>query len=205
MSLVNPTIIPDIQVHDLGPGASDRNITSMLAKTHPHDASRIENLPRKLTAYNYRIVVCAAIASIIVGYCLSAVATTLGQPAFYKYMHLQQKKAVDEAAYNYTVIIQGLSTSLYQAGGFFGSFFVAWTSDRYGRLRSFQIGCVIIIVGGALSAGAVDIPMFLVFRFVSGWGVGMLLVSFPMYGSELSPPRSRGLLVGHFAVGLCIG
>lgn len=168
-----------------------------------NSVSSAQGLPRKLTLYNYRCVAFAAIASIIVGYCLSAVATTLGQPAFYSYMHLSRDEA--DTSYSHTVVIQGLSTSLSQVGGFLGSIFVAWTADRYGRIRSFQIASLIIILGGALSAGAVDVPMFLVFRFVSGWGVGMLLVSFPMYAAEISPPRSRGLLVGQFAVGLCVG
>ncbi|CAK7216912.1 hypothetical protein SEUCBS140593_003026 [Sporothrix eucalyptigena] len=160
---------------------------------------------RKLTLYNYKCVAFAAIASIIIGYSLSAVATTLGQPAFYKSMDLQTDASVDKAAYNYMVVVQGLSTSLSQVGGFFGSFFVSWTADKYGRLRSFMIACVFVIVGGALTAGSVNIPMFLIFRFIGGFGVGMLLVLFPMYAAELSPPHSRGFLVGQHGAGLCIG
>jgi MFS family permease len=120
-------------------------------------------------------------------------------------MHLQTDESVDKAAYDYMVVIQGLSTSLSQAGGFFGSFFISWTADRYGRLRSFQIACLVVIIGSALTAGAVDIPMFLFFRFFGGFGIGMLLVLFPMYAAELSPPRSRGFLVGQHGAGLCVG
>ncbi|CAK7236173.1 hypothetical protein SBRCBS47491_009546 [Sporothrix bragantina] len=160
---------------------------------------------RKLTLYNYKCVAFAAIASIIIGYSLSAVATTLGQPAFYKSMKLQTDESVDKAAYDYMVVIQGLSTSLSQVGGFFGSFFVAWTADKYGRLRSFQLACVFVILGGALTAGSVNVPMFLIFRIIGGFGVGMLLVLFPMYAAEISPPHSRGFLVGQHGAGLCIG
>lgn len=120
-------------------------------------------------------------------------------------MHLQTDASVDKAAYDYMVVIQGLSTSLSQAGGFFGSFFVAWTADKFGRLRSFQMACLIVIIGGALTAGSVDIPMFLFFRFFGGFGIGMLLVLFPMYAAELSPPHSRGFLVGQHGAGLCVG
>ncbi|CAK7229976.1 hypothetical protein SCUCBS95973_007416 [Sporothrix curviconia] len=153
---------------------------------------------RKLTLYNYKCVAFAAIASIIIGYSLSAVATTLGQPAFYKSMNLQTDASVDKAVYDYMVVIQGLSMSLSQVGGFFGSFFVAWTADK-------SPACLFVIVGGALTAGSVNVPMFLVFRIIGGFGVGMLLVLFPMYAAEISPPHSRGFLVGQHGAGLCIG
>lgn len=47
--------------------------------------------------------------------------------------------------------------------------------------------------------------MLLVFRFVNGLGVGMLLVVTPMYLSELSPPQTRGFLVGQHGAFLAIG
>jgi MFS family permease len=47
--------------------------------------------------------------------------------------------------------------------------------------------------------------MFLVFRFVNGVGVGMLLAVTPMYQAELSPPRSRGFLVGQHGFFLAVG
>ncbi|EXJ83947.1 hypothetical protein A1O3_04614 [Capronia epimyces CBS 606.96] len=177
----------------------------MAPHTSPPGAVHIEHIPRAVTFYNYKCVAFAAIASVIIGYCLSAVATTLGQPAFYKYMKLQTDESVDKDAYDYMVVVQGLSSSLSQAGGFFGSIFTSWSADRYGRLRSFQLACLIVIIGGALTAGAVDIPMFLFFRLFGGFGVGMLLVLFPMYAAELSPPRARGLLVGQHGAGLCVG
>lgn len=41
------------------------------------DVVNARDLPRKLTLYNYKCVAFAAVGSIIIGYCLSAVATTL--------------------------------------------------------------------------------------------------------------------------------
>jgi hypothetical protein len=49
-------------------------------------------------------------------------------------------------------------------------------------------------LGGALTAGSVGVPMFLAFRFLAGFGIGVLLVLFPIYAAGLSPPHSRGLL-----------
>jgi MFS family permease len=61
------------------------------------------------------------------------------------------------------------------------------------------------IIGSAVQASAVNIPMLLVFRFINGLGVGMLLVVTPMYLSELSPPQTRGFLVGQHGAFLAIG
>jgi len=43
-----------------------------------------------------------------------------------------------------------------------------------------QLGAVILILGAALCAGSVNIPMFLVARFISGWGIGILICVIPM-------------------------
>lgn len=44
--------------------------------------------------------------------------------------------------------------------------------------------------------------MFMVFRVVSGIGSGMVFANTPVYMSEISPPRTRGLLVGLYGVGV---
>ncbi len=62
-----------------------------------------------------------------------------------------------------------------------GSLSTAYTSEKLGRLRSIQISCVVCVVGGALMTGAVGVPMFLISRFIMGWGVGMVVC-----GSEKS-------------------
>ena len=47
--------------------------------------------------------------------------------------------------------------------------------------------------------------MFIFFRFVTGWGIGALVALVPLYQSEISPPKIRGLLVGMHGVLLCVG
>lgn len=47
--------------------------------------------------------------------------------------------------------------------------------------------------------------MFLAGRFVSGLGVGMMQVSVPIYQSELSPAKQRGLMVGGHGVLIVCG
>ena len=56
--------------------------------------------------------------------------------------------------------------------------------------------CVLNVISAALEGGSVHVAMFLVARFLSGIGVGMIQVSVPIYQSELSPAKQRGRMVG---------
>ena len=40
------------------------------------------------------------------------------------------------------------------------------------------------------------VQMFIVARFIMGFGIGILVTLVPLYQSEVSPPESRGLMVG---------
>jgi MFS family permease len=77
-----------------------------------------------------------------------------------------------------------------------GSFGQAWISNRYGRMNATRVAAVLITIGNALQAGAPHIAMFFVGRYIAGLGCGMVITNTPVYLSEISPPHSRGLLVG---------
>ena len=64
---------------------------------------------------------------------------------------------------------------------------------------------MITMVGGALQSGSVHIAMYLVARFVTGFGIGGLVMLVPLWQSEVSPPAHRGLLVGLHGVSILIG
>lgn len=94
---------------------------------------------------------------------------------------------------------------LYQAGGLLGVISCNWEADKLGRRMALFINAIITVIGGALQAGSVDVGMFIFFRFVTGWGIGALVALVPLYQSEVSPPKIRGLLVGMHGVLLCVG
>lgn len=54
-----------------------------------------------------------------------------------------------------------------------GCWTMGWMCDAFGRKRALIIATLLAFVGGALQAGAVAIPMFLVSRWLSGYGVGI--------------------------------
>lgn len=65
--------------------------------------------------------------------------------------------------------IKGALNSLFYAGGFFGCIFNSWYIDRFGRKASIGTACIIMIVSSALCAGSVNVTMFIIFRFFTGW------------------------------------
>lgn len=141
------------------------------------------------TAYNIRIILILTLGSLTYGYGLSVISNTIGQPGFLAYFNLA-------ANATYATQIIGAVNGIFSAGGAVGCVTVAWTSNRFGRKWSMNVGSVVCIVGGALQAGSIDAAMFIVARFITGWGMGMLAVLIPIYQAEVSPPGSRGLLVG---------
>ncbi|RAH54477.1 sugar transporter family protein [Aspergillus piperis CBS 112811] len=150
-----------------------------------------------LSAYNASIIAFATFGSITYGYCASIISSTLGQPTFVSYFKLG---TADNAS-----ALEGAMNGLFQAGGLFGTLLSAWVADRYGRCKAIFMYTVITIIGGALQTGSVHIAMFLVARFITGLGIGGLLMLVPLWQSEVSPPGHRGLLVGLHGVSILIG
>lgn len=53
-----------------------------------------------------------------------------------------------------------------------GCWTMGWMCDALGRKKSLWIATIISLIGGALQAGAAALPMFLVARWLTGYGVG---------------------------------
>ncbi|KAH7928789.1 general substrate transporter [Leucogyrophana mollusca] len=148
---------------------------------------------RHYSAYNIRTILILTLGSLTYGYAHSVMVNTLGQPGFLDYFDLATNPARAEE-------ITGAINGIFSAGGTIGALTAGYMSDRYGRKITMNVAAVISVLGGVLLAGAVNTAMFLVGRIVSGWGVGMLVVLIPIFQAEVSPPSSRGLLVGQHGV-----
>ena len=122
------------------------------------------HLPSKLLNISFQIVVFVALGSLTYGYCASIIATTLGQPSFLAYFELATRSNATQ--------LTGAINGLFQAGGFLGTLSCTQTADAVGRRRALFIGAVFAIVGGALQAGSVHIAMYIVARFITGFGIG---------------------------------
>jgi MFS family permease len=69
-------------------------------------------------------------------------------------------------------------------------------ADMLGRRWTIFVGSVISILGSSLQAGAVNMAMLIVGRFIGGVAVGQLTSTIPMYAGELSEAKYRGTLSG---------
>lgn len=87
-------------------------------------------------------------------------------------------------------------TSLGVLGAAFGSLIALAMTDRIGRLRSWQALVLLYMSGYLMQLFASGIYGFLLFaRVWGGLGAGGLTVVGPLYLSEISPAKSRGMIV----------
>jgi sugar porter (SP) family MFS transporter len=99
----------------------------------------------------------------------------------------------------------GLTMSIALIGTVLGAIFGGVPSDKLGRRTTLSWIAVLYLVsavGAALSPAWVP---FMAFRFLGGLGVGASSVTAPLYISEVSPPESRGRMVGMFQFNVVFG
>ncbi|KAL4773239.1 general substrate transporter [Aspergillus nidulans var. acristatus] len=146
-----------------------------------------------VNTYNLTVVILVAIGTISTAYGLAVIGSTVGQPSFYTFFDL--KPDTTDPDYKHTTNMIGALNGINSAGAFMGCIMQAWSSDVYGRKTTICLGAAVLIIGGALCAGAVHMAMFLVGRFVAGLGAGILACSVPIYQAEVSTAETRGAMV----------
>lgn len=152
--------------------------------------------------FNLLVVIYVALGSTSCSYALSAIGSTIGQPTFYTGLHMAPPGS---PGYAHTASLISLYNGINSVGAILGAIFVSWFANYAGRKRTIQLGALVQIVGGALSAGSVSSGMFVVARFVTGVGIGLLITAIPMYQSEVSTPGSRGFMTCMHGVMFAVG
>jgi benzoate transport len=99
----------------------------------------------------------------------------------------------------------GLLISAGLMGMAVGSTVVAPVADRIGRRPLTLICLAVATLGMLLSAAAGAYAQLWAYRFVTGIGVGGVMVSLPVIIAEFSSKRARGTSVAFFALGLPTG
>ena len=92
--------------------------------------------------------------------------------------------------------IIGAINSTFNGGAVFGALMGGLTMDRFGRKMTIFIGGAICLIGAILQSAAANLAMILVGRIFTGWAVGLMSMSVPVYQSECAHPKIRGLIVG---------
>lgn len=91
--------------------------------------------------------------------------------------------------------LQGAVIGIYDVGCLVGALATIYFGDKLGRLKVIFIGCIVMIVGGALQAGSTNVPFLAVARVISGVGNGFLTSTVPLYAAECSRALSRGMVL----------
>jgi MFS family permease len=99
----------------------------------------------------------------------------------------------------------GLTASAYLTGAVLGAVFFGWLTDRLGRKRLFFITLGVYLVATAATAFSWNLWSFMLFRFLTGAGIGGEYAAINSTIQELVPARVRGwtdlVINGSFWVG----
>ena len=86
----------------------------------------------------------------------------------------------------------GAINAVWPVGQFLGIFPTTWISDRYGRKTPMYIGFFVLALATALQGGAQNLAMFIVARFLFGFGTSFMYQPAPILITELAYPTHRG-------------
>lgn len=99
----------------------------------------------------------------------------------------------------------GLTVSIALIGTVFGAMCGGMIADSLGRKKSLFLVAALYLFSSIGTAYAYDWSVFLLFRFLGGFGVGISSVVAPLYITEISPAAKRGRLVAIFQFNVVFG
>ena len=107
--------------------------------------------------------------------------------------------------FNLTPAIQGWTVSSALVGCIIGTILIGKPGDIFGAQRLLQLLAVLFLVSAVGCGLAPTIHVFIIFRFIGGLAIGGASVLCPVYISEISPPKHRGLLASTFQLAIVSG
>ncbi|MDF3982363.1 MFS transporter [Luteibacter sp. PPL201] len=103
----------------------------------------------------------------------------------------------------------GLAGSLYLVGAVVGALFFGWLTDRLGRKKLFTLTLGLYLAATAATAFAPGLVTFVIFRMLTGAGIGGEYAAINSAIQELIPARYRGhtdlVINGSFWLGAALG
>jgi len=103
----------------------------------------------------------------------------------------------------------GIAASCYVAGAVSGALFFGWLTDRLGRKKLFFVTLGVYLIATALTAFSWNLWSFVLFRFLTGAGIGGEYSAINSTIQELIPARYRGridlIVNGSYWIGAALG
>lgn len=85
----------------------------------------------------------------------------------------------------------GLMSAIMSLGSICSTPIAPWVADRFGRRWGITVGSIIMIIGAILQCESTTFAMFVVSRFVLGFGLSFATTASPSMVSELAHPKDR--------------
>ncbi|KAI1343655.1 general substrate transporter [Xylariaceae sp. FL0016] len=108
--------------------------------------------------------------------------------------------------YTFGAARQGTIVGLLPVGCLFGALIAGKLADSVGRRMAISISALFACVGTVIEVSSEEAwYQFAIGRLVTGFSIGSLSVVVPMYQSESSPARIRGILVSTYQLFITLG
>lgn len=101
--------------------------------------------------------------------------------------------------------LQGWTVSSALIGCIIGTIVIGKPGDIYGAKRLLQLLSIMFFASSVGCGLATNISVFIIFRFIGGLAIGGASVLCPVYISEISPPKHRGVLTATFQLAIVAG
>src|SRR6204780_501535 len=108
-------------------------------------------------------------------------------------------------SFHLSTVMQEVLVIAVLVGLMIGALVGGTVADRIGRRKTLMWGAVLFILGSILAPLSPNVYVLFVARSLLGVAVGFTSVTAPVYVSELSPPQSRGMLIGFYQFTLTSG
>ncbi len=135
---------------------------------------------RRRLFYVYKIALVASVGGFLFGYDLVIISGAL--------LFIDQ-------SFELTTAMKGFAVSSAVLGAIAGPLIGLWFADRIGRRKTMMLAAVFFMISTIGCAFATSILNLCFWRFLGGIGIGLAMMSSPIYIAELSPPEMRGRLV----------
>lgn len=99
----------------------------------------------------------------------------------------------------------GLIVSSLVLGCTIGVLVTGAPSEKYGRIKPLIVSALLFVIGVLGAAWSHSIIVFVAFRILAGFAVGISSVVSPMYIAEIAPANRRGFLVSLYQLTIVTG
>jgi len=146
--------------------------------------------PQVRSGFIWRVSFIAGLGGILYGYDMGIIAAAL---------------IFVRGTFNLSTNMQELLVSIVLVGAMLGAIYGGAIADRIGRRGTLLWGSAVFISGSILAPLSPNVGTLIVARMLLGIAIGFTSVTAPVYVSELSPPQSRGRLIGLYQFALTLG